>query len=280
MSEISKYISPSIATYEKSSRVNHEDVTKFKQNTQVVLMAGGLGSRFAEIKDAGEINKLAYKLPTGDTIIETTIKMFRDSGLRNFLCLVYHKSESIFEVLGDGSRLGVSIKYSIDPPGNYGKVGAILNALNNGFIDKQKSMIMHNPDDLILNFPNFIDYIIEAHIASTKKNKTVATIINANGVEIPFSTMAVKDSIVTTIEKNCILPIPTHMGSIIFSKEIYSSLKKVFDFKRKHHFENELFPYLVEKKLLGAVAIPYDSWYPINDQKTLDRILRKLEVKS
>jgi mannose-1-phosphate guanylyltransferase/phosphomannomutase len=276
MSKIANYISPEIASYQTIKNVNSDLVQKFKEETQVVLMAGGFGARFAEIEGAGEINKLAYELPTGDTIIETTIKMFRDSGLKNFLCLVYHKSESIFDVLGDGSELGVNIKYSIDPPGDYRKVGAILNAIQNGSIDKEKPMIMHNPDDLIMDFPDFIDYIIKAHIESEHVNKTIATIINADAVEIPFSVMAVKDSIVTTIEKNCLLPIPTHMGTLIFSKEIFGHFDKIFDFKRQHHFENELFPYLVKNKLFGATAIPYNSWYPVNDKKSLERLINRL----
>ena len=231
MPTISQYISKEITSYQKIEDIPTEDIQNFKQNTQVVLMAGGLGSRFAEINEMGEINKLAYKLPTGDTLIETTIKMFKNAGLKDFLCLIYHKSENVLEVLRDGSKLGVNIKYSIDPPGNFKKVGAILNAIQNDSIDTSKSIIMHNPDDLILDFPNFVDYIIRNHLASEQKNKTIATLVNADAVEIPFTTMAVKDSIVTTIEKNTLLPIPTHMGTILFSSSIYSHFEKIFDLK-------------------------------------------------
>jgi NDP-sugar pyrophosphorylase family protein len=276
MSEIAKYVSPDVAKYQKVEGISHEDIEKFKKNTQVVLMAGGLGSRFAEIEGVGEINKLAYKLPTGDTIIETTIKMFKDAGLKDFVCLVYHKSESIQDVLGDGSKLGVNIKYSIDP-GPFGKGGAVLNAVLNGTIDTNKSIIMSNPDDIILDLPTFVDDIIKAHIYLEKHNHTITTLINSSGFQVSPTLMVVKDSIVQSSEKECILPIPTHMGTIILSTKTYPHIKKIFDLNKKHHFENELFPYLLKEKLLGATQIPYECWYPVNDLKSLNRLLEKLK---
>jgi len=275
MSEIIKYISSDVAKYQKVENINIKDIEEFKKNTQVVLMAGGLGSRFAEIEGVGEINKLAYKLPTGDTIIETTIKMFRDAGLKDFICLVYHKSESIQDVLGEGSKLGVNIKYSVDP-GPYGKGGAVLNAVQNGSINKDKSIIMSNPDDIILDLPTFVDNIIKAHIYLEKNNHIIATLINSSGFQVSPTLMVVKNSLVQSAEKECILPIPTHMGTIILSKEIYPHIEKLFDLNKKHHFENELFPYLLERKLLGATEIPYESWYPVNDLKSLNRLLDRL----
>jgi NDP-sugar pyrophosphorylase family protein len=277
MSEINKYISKDIATYKESKGITPEDIKNFKENTQVVLMAGGLGSRFAEIEGAGEINKLAYKLPTGDTIIETTIKMFKEAGLKDFVCLVYHKSESIMDVLGDGSELGVNVKYSIDPPGDLRKVGAIMNALENGSIDKTKSIIMANPDDVILDLPNFVDDIVKNHIFLERDKEIVTTLVSADKFQVTPTLMTVEDSLVKTIQKGALLKIPTHMGTIIMSKEVYPHLDKIFDLKEKHHFENEFFPYLMEKKLLGVTDIPYENWYPVNDLKSLKRLLEKLE---
>ncbi len=275
MSEITKYISKDVANYRKVKDISKQDIQKFKDNAQVILMAGGLGTRFAEIAGMRECNKLSYKLPTGDTIIETSIKMFKNAGLKDFVCLIYHKSESITDVLGDGSKFGVNIKYSVDP-GPYGKGGAVLNALQNKTIDKGKDAIMANPDDILLDMPNFVDDIVEAHLQLEKESDIVATLINASGFQVNPTLMVVKDSLVISTEKEIILPIPTHMGAIILSKKSYPYIEKIFDLKTKHHFENELFPYLLERKLLGATEIPYENWYPVNDLKSLNKLLDKL----
>ena len=136
---------------------------------------------------------------------------------------------------------------------------------------------MSNPDDIILDLPTFVDDIIKAHIYLEKHDHTITTLINSSGFQVSPTLMVVKDSIVQSSEKECILPIPTHMGTIILSTETYSHIKKIFDLKKKHHFENELFPYLLEKKLLAATQIPYECWYPVNDLKSLNRLLAKLE---
>src|SRR3989344_8109287 len=141
-----------ICNIHKDQKISNEEFKIFAENTTVALMAGGESSRFRSVPGSENTNKNSYKLPNGDTMIEMTIRMYRDAGIKNFVALVYHKAETIEELLGDGSDLGVNIKYSHDPKQPVGKGGAVLNALLNGSIDRSNSLIVHNPDDVITNF--------------------------------------------------------------------------------------------------------------------------------
>jgi len=140
--------------------VSEDTWNQFTANTTVALMAGGESSRFKSVPGSEHSNKSSFRLPNGDTMIEMAVRMYRDAGFKKFVCLVYHKAESVKEVLGNGSALGVEVLYSHDPEQAVGKGGAVLNAILNGSIDPTKPLIIHNPDDVILNstkeFPRHI----------------------------------------------------------------------------------------------------------------------------
>src|SRR5579871_2793982 len=107
---------------------------KFADKAVVVLMAGGESSRYAAVLEGEQVNKNAHELPNGDTMIEMTIRMYRDAGIKSFVASVFHNAHSIEDRLGDGAGLGVKIVYSHDPEKPVGKGGAIRNALDNGSI--------------------------------------------------------------------------------------------------------------------------------------------------
>ncbi len=261
----------------KPKKVSDKIWNDFISKTTIVLMAGGESSRFSEVTKGIAVNKNAFRLPNGDSMIEMAIRMYREAGFKNFVASVFHNATSIEEVLGDGSRLGVNIKYSYDPEVPVGKGGAIKNAIQNGSIPKDHHCIIHNPDDVIIDFPGiFPKHIVEGHIHG-KKRKTLATVVVVEETPYTYTGMKVRDNIVTNIEMYPLIPIPTHIGVTILSPEAYPYFDKYFDFGKKADFESVLLPILAKKNKLSAISIPSKCWIAVNNAKSYRELVKRLE---
>jgi len=265
-------------SYDNNIQCTEEELTNFQDNSVVALTVGGLGQRTSEIKGMQEINKNAYELSNGKSIVEMAIELFKKSGYKNFVALVFHKAETIIEELGDGSHLGVNIKYSYDPEHPVGRGGAILNALMNNTIEKNQNMIVYNPSDVILNYKgDFVNNIVKAHVSNTKKG-VIATMVNTPGFEAQYTCMRLEDSIVTDLEFHPMIPIPAHMGVSILSPEVYTYLDKYIDMSKKCDFEKVIFPILAKEGKIGATEIPQECWFPVKDAKTLEKLEEALKA--
>ena len=275
MKKALKELKKKISRVQKPKKINDKTWSEFLDNSTVVLMAGGESSRFSEVTKGASINKNAFTLPNGETMIEMAIKMYHDAGFRNFVASVFHNATSIEEVLGDGSRLGVSIKYSYDPEKPVGKGGAIKNAIINGSIPESHYCIIHNPDDVIIGFEKeFPKYIVSGHL---QDSKAFATVVVVESTPYTYSGMKIINNIVHQIEMYPEIPIPTHIGVTVLSPQSYQFFKKHFDLNKKADFESVLLPIFAKKRLLKAVSIPKDCWIPVNNAKNYKELLRRLE---
>lgn len=278
MTDILKKLKKEICQTLPVREVEQSIYKNFIDNTVVALMAGGESSRFQEVSGANSTNKNAYKLPNGDTMIEMTLRMYAQAGIKNFVCLVYHKAQTIQEVLGDGSKYDVNIKYSYDPDQPVGKGGAVLNALLNGSIQSNKNLIVHNPDDVIINFSgNFPKHIISGHINNTIAG-AIASIVVVNEMPYAYTGMTIADNLITGIEMYPMIPIPTHIGVTIFSPKSYDYFHQLFDLTKKSDFEQVLFPILCNDKKLYAVSIPTANWIAVNNLKAYNALLKSLNL--
>lgn len=252
---------------------------KVAANCQVALMSGGESSRFQEVPGAQGANKNSLRLPNGDTMIEMTIRMYRDAGIRDFVALVYHRGETIEELLGDGSSLGVKISYSYDPEKPVGKGGAVRHALDQNLIDKEKFLIVHNPDDVILKSQEiFPQKILSGHWAGQKLGR-IATVVVVEELPYAYTGMKIVNNCVTQIEMYPQVPLPTHIGVTIFSPAAYGYFQDYFDLQKKSDFEQVLFPVFSQENKLQAVGLPSDHWLAVNNLKAYQQLLRHLGVK-
>lgn len=277
MKKALKELKNKISRIKKPRKISDKVWTDFLNNTTVVLMAGGESSRFSEVTNGSAVNKNAFLLPNGDTMIEMAIKMYKASGFVNFVASVFHNATSIEKVLGDGSRYGVNLKYSYDPEIPVGKGGAIKNAIQNGSIPRNHYCIIHNPDDVIVDFEgSFPKHIISGHNHS-QNNKALATVVIVEETPYTYTGMKIVNNVVHQIEMYPAIPIPTHIGVTILSPQIYPYFDKYFDLSKKADFESVLFPILAKKKLLGAVSIPSHCWIAVNNAKTYKQLVKRLE---
>ena len=253
---------------------------EFASTSVVALAVGGHGSRLGALTDAQGINKNAVRLPSGDTMVELTIRMYREAGFREFVALVAHQAHSIVDVLGDGSKLDVKVTYSQDPDGGpAGRGGAIRNALENGSIPRSHSLVVHNPDDVILNYPgSFPHDLVAAHLAGVDQGKVASAVI-AEGLPATFTGMSVRDGVVEEVIPYPAIPVPAHVGVTVFSPAVYTMFDSLFGGTKRSDFEPVLFPALVTERLLYSFFIPASCWIQVNDPKAWKTLVTALAVQ-
>ena len=79
-----------------------------RRETQVILMAGGLGTRLRPLTET--LPKPMLQIG-GRPILEIILNNLIDQGFHNFTLSLNYKAEMIEEHFGDGSEMGASIKY-------------------------------------------------------------------------------------------------------------------------------------------------------------------------
>lgn len=265
-----------IASFHEPAPVDQDHWNDFITNTTVALMAGGESSRFSSVLEGTDSNKSAFELPNGDTMIEMCIRMYKDMGFKNFVALVFHNAHSIENRLGDGSQLGVNITYSYDPEVPIGKGGAVLNALENGSIPESHNLIVVNPDDVVMHFPEFPRYISEAHIEGVHHG-AIATAVLGLGQAYHSTGMMVVDNKVVDTKMYPFIPVPAHVGITVFSPEVYTYFRKHFSLTEKSDFENILFPILASEDKLWSAGLTKGLWIAVNDTKTYKQLIVELE---
>jgi len=97
----------SLLLRQANPNIDSREIALLAQKTIVLLTAGGEGSRLESVTERDQVHKTVLRLHNGDSLIERTIKMYRDAGFARFAVLVFYRASSIQSLLGDGSQLGV-----------------------------------------------------------------------------------------------------------------------------------------------------------------------------
>ena len=207
----------------------------------VVIMAGGLGSRLKPLTD--KTPKPLLKI--GDkTIIDYNIDRLISFGVDDFWISVRYLADQIKEHFGNGNSRGVSIEYVIedDPLGTIGAVGKINNF-------KHDYVLVSNSDILTnLNYENFFEDFIE-------KDADMSVVTIPYDVEIPYAVMETKgNNVLSFIEK------PTYTyysngGIYLIKKSILKNIPK-----NKLFNSTDLMELLLEKKL-NLISYPMHNYW-------------------
>jgi NDP-sugar pyrophosphorylase family protein len=92
----------------------------------VIILAGGLASRLRPITE--KIPKALVEV-NGRPFLDYQMRLLAANGVTRAVLSVAYRGEMIEEFLGDGSRYGISVSYSLDGPVYLGTAGAIRKAL-------------------------------------------------------------------------------------------------------------------------------------------------------
>ncbi len=109
---------------------------------QAVVLAAGLGTRLKWL--TRDRPKALMRLGRR-TLIEQVILSLARAGVRRIAVNAHYRAEALFDALGDGRRLGVEIRYSLEPE-LLDSGGGVRTALE--LLDPEAPFVVHNADVL------------------------------------------------------------------------------------------------------------------------------------
>ena len=184
---------------------------------RAILLAAGRGKRLGNLTK--EIPKPLIKV-NGVPLIERNIKYLKENNISEIVINVSYLSDKIISAIGDGSRFGVKIFYSIEKPKPFDTGGGILNTID----------FFKNENFLVLNSDVLIDYkIINNEISSGNLCKIILTKNPSHNQKGDFSLNGKK--VLSSNNDNL-----TYTGLSILNPKLFKdiddkifSLKSVFD---------------------------------------------------
>jgi N-acetyl-alpha-D-muramate 1-phosphate uridylyltransferase len=93
---------------------------------QCVILAGGRGTRLGPLTE--DLPKALVDV-AGRPFLEYQLELLRTGGVSEIVLCIGYLGSVVERTIGDGSRLGLSIRYSYDGPKPLGTAGAVRNAL-------------------------------------------------------------------------------------------------------------------------------------------------------
>jgi dTDP-glucose pyrophosphorylase len=183
-----------------------------KYDNPVFLMAGGFGARLHPLTE--DIPKPLLNVGS-KPMLENIIGRFIQAGFHNFYISTFYKANKIHEYFGDGSFLGINIKYVNEdtPLGTAGSIGLLPRNLPN------LPILMMNGD--VLSKVNF-EHLMNFH----QKQKGIATMcIREYDVQIPFGVVNFEKQKAKNFLEKPIKKFFINAGIYIFENELISKVK-------------------------------------------------------
>lgn len=181
-------------------------LNKIRRENWVMIMAGGLGSRLQEL--TRDTPKPMLKVGTRP-LLETIIRSYADQGFHRIYLAVNYKAEQIEAHFGDGSELGVDIRY-VREKQRMGTAGAL------SLLPERPSapIIVTNAD--LLTKENFT-LLIDQHIA-TGAHATMA--VRHYEMQVPFGVVNVRDGLIHSIMEKPVQHFRVSAGINVLSPEV------------------------------------------------------------
>jgi dTDP-glucose pyrophosphorylase len=222
-------------------KIMDDMIQQVDRENEVVLMAGGVGSRLQPLTD--DCPKPLLKVGS-KPIMEIILDNFIDFGFKKFYISVNYMAEMIVSYFGDGSRWGVQIQYIHEDKalGTAGSLGSLP-------IRPVAPLIVMNADVLTkVNFQHLLDF------HNTNKSKATMCVRDYH-VQVPFGVVVTEQQRLVSIDEK-----PTHRFFV--NAGIYVLEPEIIDLIPKESFldMNILFERLITKGW-EAVAFPIREYW-------------------
>ena len=239
---------------------NKIQLAPVRNDVEVVIMAGGLGSRLLPLtKDTPKPMIKIDKRP----IIQIVIESFYKYGIRDFLISVNHMSDQIISYLQDGKNLGVNINYinEKEPLGTCGSLSLIKNVHNN------KNYIITNAD--ILADLDITD-LLKQHDA---KKADISVCTKFHEVNIPYGVVK-GDEFVDLIEEKPNKTFWINSGIYVLSADMIRSL----EYNIKKDMPDFIGDKIKERKKIAIYPMT-GYWKDIGNVKELNEARERYKIK-
>ena len=221
---------------------------------KIVILAGGFGIGLREVfhgrpKHLAPIN--------GRPFLHYVIKLLKKNNLTDLVLAVGYLSSQIIDELGDGSRFGVSITYSIDRR-PLGTAGSLKNA--------QKYL---GTDFLTVNGDTYLDIDYQQLIAFHQKKQAEVTLVGTTKYKNKGLMLRVKNEKLLRLANEGEL---ANAGVYIFSPMIF----KFIGAGEKSSLEQEILPLLLKKKKRIFVFKTNREYYDIGSPEHYQEAQQRL----
>ena len=229
-----------------------EDVSSESNNTLVVIMAGGLGTRLAPLTHS--CPKPMFKI--GDKpVLEIILDNFIYHGFRRFLFSVNYKAEMVMDYFGQGERYGVEIQYLRESQ-PLGTAGALAN-----FEELPKLPFIVINGDLLtkVDFKSLLDF----HIAQN----AIATMgVRQFSMEVPYGVVKIENSSIVSHEEKPISTFYVNAGIYVFDPLILSYFAKGVAIDMPSVFQA-----LIQDRKRTAAFLIHEYWLDIGKTEDFQR---------
>jgi len=228
----------------------------------VAILAGGFGTRIRPATE--DIPKSMVEI-SGKPFLHWQVDLLKKSGVKNIVFCTSYKSKTIEEYLGNGSRYGVSIKYSRDGKKQLGTGGAIVNALP---MLGETFMVLYGDSYLPINYALAEEFFLNS-------NKPAVMTIYQNKNQYDTSNVIFNEGILKKYSKNEKAPEMNYIdfGLSFFKSSIFGEYchLKTFDL-------SIVYKDLSEKGLLAG--FPVDSrFYEVGSFQGIADFVKFIEEK-
>ena len=214
----------------------------------VVIMAGGLGSRLKPLTD----NTPKPLLKIGNkTIIDYNIDRLISYGADNFWISVGYLGNQIKDYFGNGNKKNVNISY-VDEDTPLGTIGAVskINDFVHDYVLVTNSDILTN-----LNYESFFEDFIE-------KDADMSVVTIPYNIEVPYAVMETKENTISSFIEKPTYTYFSNGGIYLIKKSILKNIPK-----NKLFNSTDLMQLLLEKKL-NLISYPmHNYWLDIGKPK-------------
>lgn len=219
-----------------------------------LILAGGYGKR---------LRPLTLEKPKplveiyGKPILEWQILWLKQQGIRRFIIAVGWLAEKVQQYFGNGSKMGISIRYSIEKE-PLGTAGGIKNAEK--LLENSEVFFAFN-GDIITNLP------LKPLYETLLENDDFIGVIGLVPLKSPYGIVQFEKNRVTAfIEKPLLKNIFINGGMYCFRKDIFDYLPERGD------IEKTAFPRLAKEGKLGCFTYSLDEhvWIPIDTHKDVE----------
>lgn len=229
-----------------------------KQDNEVILIAGGMGTRLKPLTD----NYPKPLLKVGSKpILEIIIDNYIEYGFKQFTISVNYKSDLIEDYFGNGNKWGVNIKY-VHEDKRMGTAGAL-------------SLLDHRPEIpfFVMNADLLTKVNFQQLLSFHKEQQSAATMcVRQYELQVPYGVVNIKDHKLLNIQEK-----PVH--HFFINAGIYILEPEVLDYIPKNEYFDMplLFEKVVEEQKTASVFPIREYWLDIGQKNDFDRANNEFE---
>lgn len=202
--------------------------------TTAIILAGGKGERLRPLTN----NRPKVMIEVaGKPILVWQMEWLKSHGITNFVLTVSYKYEVIQEYIGDGSKFGIKVDYSIEAS-PLGRGGAIKKGFQSDLAKNEQDVVITNGDIITkLDLSKMIEY--------HQSRNSLVTILAVPYLSRWGIVKLDEEDHVLGFEEKPRLPYWINGGIYVFNKDVKPLLPEVGD------HETETFPKIPKEKFLA-----------------------------